>query len=1053
MATVLPFVALYNVATGQYVLSRTGTTEIINFDIVHVMDDVGTLMIEVPFADEYGLAQAMIDASGGQTGIGQVTPCILQLSLDGYAAIANVDNPLPFINWDSSKWLERPARSITASMPTFIEEGPNTFAGYAVAGVDRVTFILVSLDDVFNALPNTVNVYPPINTFGKPTSDIGLILPGKTLPYVKGIYQTSPGRPDWAGKDLLKFVPILDNTAILSDGTSVAKLPITFDLWGDYILKATQTIVNRLAGLYFAYDANTNGIYPGSRGHFVADPSDAALNITRDMPPGVNLNRADRVGQDRGIAIGHVGDKDYPHLTFIQGTGLFSNAVDETINAVISDGFIIDPVAQDQYAQAEFTGGSTDLGLPQQANITGMFMYNPNGIVSTDSTVGDKGSIRDLFGFTEEQKKPGNSVEPFYLLDKKSWAWDNSVPVICMGSGSGNIGGVFYSVDDGQFHRISQQMSVNYMVYEHSNNTIYIANDFGIYYRNLTDHPLGSEIPIVNQQDLFQSDPNNAGLAVNDGLFTKLGSLTRKVIKVMTSIDLDGTLRVFALVNGNGPGGDGLFTWPQFADDSNVDVGHGSDPDIDLAGVDGWSRFIAVDGIQDFTVYQGINMVYFIDPRTNVNNQGAFVSWIKGYNPAGGATQPGMTYGRFHDFGRAELLSFCHDGYSPNIFLTTQGGSLYLYRIQAGTQTVTNANADKTMQDVDGLPVQVNRIIHYGSMRHPVIQVNDYKVALLACTDHGLFFSPNVNGGQWQQCNGQSGLNSVSLTWAAGGWGNIVVDRKIYRMITTDGKDFYQTNNGAMWWTVLTQGNLTLAPFWYGLYRRTINNSPQNAFDGTDTSPIAYPTNAVTCLACSGDSGINFNPGDLIQIAQGDSYDLPGSWQWARRLDEHNDWTYRLINTGSNAPFFGTMFGSVSELQANLAVPSVTASEQLAQVTFRWLSEAAQLFVTIQVESQFTSTEAALRSLRPTQVVWLNYVGNITRMVQGSHELIPIGMAYVEYVNTPFFVLKHEMKYNGANGVFTVTQLATSLQTKTQSPDDLAADMQYALKNIKKFGL
>jgi hypothetical protein len=1081
VANIIPYASLFGVALGANFLNGVtgldsmrsntgsailaGTTEVIDFDIMYGMDGAGRHMVEIAFADVAGLANAMVIASGGVDGTLGIEPCVTGFSLDGG------------LTFDSYKWLERPQRSIVAQTPTLIEDGSNLYVGYAVAGIDRVTFRLTTLDDVFNAYPGQIKIFAPEDSFGNITGDNGLILPtsgtvnGRTysnIPYVKGIYQTVPGRPDWLGKAICQFHPVLDDTPLSQDGAlTVATLPVTFDLWGDYIMKATQTLVQRVAGLYFAYDSTDRlnpdgstrrGIYPGSRGHFVADPSDGPLNIT---------------GRDKGIAIGFVGKSkngiggvggevvEKIHMNFrplnqggkdwdAQGFAEGLSHTDETIEGIISDSFVVDPVIQDQYGQAEFTAGSNNLGLPQQAAITGICCVNRNPLPHDD------GSIFTQYTYPGQPNPPGSDGNPARVIDQTAWNWQNCVPVISMGTQTGNVGGLFYTPGDNIFHRLSQQMSVNYMTYDEELNIIFVANDFGVYYLSLNPteitptgwptipagHPLGTEIP---------SSPGKVGSGLANPKLNRLGSLVRHVVKVITSKGDNGITYVMAHSQGSGNGGDGIFCYPCIPGDQTADVGYGYDLTTGAVS-DTWSRIQALETVVDFTAYKGLQYLYFINSQTDVNNQGAWVTIV--YNAGSTSTDmPPVGKAKIHDFGRASLITFEHDGKSPNIFLTTAAGSARFYRIQAGTKNVFDANADRTLKDLDGLPVQVNHIVHYGVYANDALgisenltpSINGHNVALLACTDHGLFYTSSLTGGQWQPTNGQSGLETTNIVWASGGLGQPILQHKVYRVFASDGQNFYQSNNGGIWWTNVTAASLDLAPFFYGLYQELVPLS-------------TFPHNNITVLSSSQGSTTTFAPGDFETITAGNAYDLPKDFQWARRLDEHNDWTYRLIDTRSNAPFFGIMFSQVNSLQGSLQVPPIVASQQLAIVTMRWLMEATKNFSTITIESQFTQDNAALRTLRPTMQVTVEYSGFIARFVTVSGDLVAQGMHYVNYKKTPFYVISHELKSAQSSGgaagvVFTETKLGSTLVQSTQDPNALAADMQYALKSVKKYGV
>ncbi|MDE3106508.1 MAG: hypothetical protein KGK08_15155, partial [Acidobacteriota bacterium] len=252
MSDVSPYARVVDVRTGTLLAS---TTDILDYEITWKLSAFGKLKVSVPLGDP--VAGALLAVANTPR------PALLEFSLDGGTS------------FDSRKLVEAP-QTVVSSTGAVTEDGDDLGSIYAHVGVDRVTFSNVLLYQVLNGQPGQI-----------PVDGTGVILLGDSLPWVKGLFQTKPGRSDWADQNNLVFVPVVS--------TWLAGLLVSVDVNADNVANALDSTLRTVAGAYLPRD-----LAPvGTRQFYVMDPSDATLNLT---------------GVTRGIAVGYLGTG--AHLTF-----------------------------------------------------------------------------------------------------------------------------------------------------------------------------------------------------------------------------------------------------------------------------------------------------------------------------------------------------------------------------------------------------------------------------------------------------------------------------------------------------------------------------------------------------------------------------------------------------------------------------------------------------------------------------------------------------------------------------------------------------------------
>lgn len=843
----------------------------------------------------------------------------------------------------SRKMVQKVTRTLSADGgPSLTESGDDMFTGYATSGIDHATFANVTFRDALYGAPGTIVAHR-----GPNNEDLGLLVPGSTIPFQKGIFWTAPGDeaeglygpPD----SITTYVPVLPDL--------VGDLIVSCDIWGDYIMNGLTTITQDLGGQFIQDDT----AFPGSRGHWVADSSDGTITNTSSVMWGSNLNMT---GITRGLAVGFVGDPDNPFMTFSSRELAHGDSYNLAAEAVIADGMTTESSTDDIYAECEFTGGSSNHNLADGHNITGIKLINTGRPSPQAPATGDA-------------------------------AWDSNLPIVSIFVDALH-GGVYYLGPDEIFHPMSPAFGVNCLEWYKNTSLLICGTQAGVLTKDMT---------LRNYQQ--------------QGWVT-LPGLTQPIAEIHAcrTSDDDLTPVIWARCTGTGAAVNGLFRYPAFTGDVLVNSGYGA-----------FSRPIQSSTVVTFCAVTGRD-IFYVD---KADLQTVVKKTFNDVDP----TQPPATTLIPVPLTGGNITSITYLPETGYIYIATQSGSCMFYYMDPTVLIMYPAAAPGNLVDSSGAnPVQVNSVVGYNG------SINDVVVAVMAATDHGLYVTNSVLGGIWRRCNGQSGMDDVNLLYCAPGTRQQFIGRDINVVVAATKTEMYLSRTGTIYWKPIISSDLALLPFFGALHAEITHGG--------------WPDNDVGSWGSIVDDYTLPSPGSLITIPTTSQRLLPFGWYWSRRLDEHSDWTGRLVNSGSASPFKAIMFGQLTQLQGNSYVPYLVASEGLAQVHYRWLTEnsLAQTIVTMESDAMFD--DSPLLYLRPTMAVAVNMKGIIARY-DDAHDIYT--STYVDYENEVFFVLSHELQQMGGDILKTTTKCGKLLLEQRSTPDQIAADMMYSIKNIKRFGI
>ena len=384
MATLNGVMRVWDVETDAQLGSLT---PFFVLDFSSVVNQTGPVAYTVPFGISEG-ATYIVQATGNPNTVGAFHAYMLEFSLDGGES------------WDVRTMVLSPVRADVLS-----ETGLSLFQGYTFQGIDRATFHNVTLADALYGAQGTI-VPQVISPF---PGEFGAGIP---LQYVQGILRGIPGLDSWAGRSKLAYIPVID--------PAIADILLDGDVNADLEDTALSAFLNQIAGVALPDDTAPYG----TRGTWVEDSSDAALNLT---------------GITQGIAIGHVGMS--PVGTFRQTvTGSSDAQIIETPGNYVQLQAHLDEVISVYSPQ----GGSTNHGLPESAKISDPICIRTN-------------HGRDATG------------------------WDNSLCVFCADDGAGS-GGVYYWAHDGMAYPVGQPLpGANSLQHLPNAELLYVATLTGVY--------------------------------------------------------------------------------------------------------------------------------------------------------------------------------------------------------------------------------------------------------------------------------------------------------------------------------------------------------------------------------------------------------------------------------------------------------------------------------------------------------------------------------------------------------------------------------------------
>ena len=476
-----------------------------------------------------------------------------------------------------------------------------------------------------------------------------------------------------------------------------------------------------------------------------------------------------------------------------------------------------------------------------------------------------------------------------------------------------------------------------------------------------------------------------------------VGGLTLNCTKLIAPESQTTERIIFTLVSGSGSGADGIYLTPEIGTGS-LQLGH-----------DEWSQIVSSSNIIDFGGDQ------FLQYWADSNNAGIVQGAVPGGSVIGVPTHNG-----------SNVIGF---DYQPGLgvtFIRTAAGAEGLYYIFPRSYAMRDANADRSLVDDTGAPVLINKIVENRAGG----TINGKQVALFACTDNGVYWTADPTGGNWNPCTGQSAIDDTTVNLLAVGNLQLALDRQMTRIYAAGKSSLFQSNTGGIWWRNNLNQLLDLGPFWTALAQQC---------GGTP-----YPDSDLVYIGDTTGAADEELAPTLAIPADNPRY-LPPGWVWQRRLDEHNDFAYRLINFLSTDPHWGIEYAELNELQTNELMGAITAAERLALVHVRWLSDASISQTRATVQSGFWTTEAALRMLRPTDLAPLHVTETFVGMDNVSRQPVTI--------STNMSVLEHTIQrrqdtYDSAD---TTTVLSNVLHKQPLKESEIAQSLTTTLKNHARY--
>ena len=586
-------------------------------------------------------------------------------------------------------------------------------------------------------------------------------------------------------------------------------------------------------------------------------------------------------------------------------------------------------------------------------------------------------------------------------------AWDASLCIV------GTTAGVYYYSGFEYFVPWSQPMVVNGLAYSQATGTIYAATDSGVFYA--TGSPPSPKVKLGKDNRLTVTYPVRT--------WQRLGGVAAPVEDVW----IDGAnvlARVGSTTKRGGVGVDGVYLYPAISGDATGAT----------RGYSGWTR--AVSGGAPIAAGGSAAYVYYADrnkPGTPYRHQpgtaanGVPVAGLgAGQNVTAINSAPGYTY------------------------IITDAGSAGIYALANGSSVAVSLNGDLSLKDPDtSTTAQVRRIVWYGG------SIDGEYVAIFAVTDSGIYRSGSPTGGGWRAPNQKSGLNDLDLSFLAAGRQRTLLGRTMTHLYAGNDRAFLQSSTKGNYWRDIIGAKLSLAPYFAALAQLSgATPWPDGTIGalGTAGSAIAggvgQGTGSILGIIGSGlPPAGNLSPsgpadtggtGTVLAIAADGRHPLPAGWIWARRLDEHNDCSYRLVNLNSTAPMAGIQLHELPNIEANADVGVLTASEQIALIVWRWLAEANILQTKVTINTAFTQSDDPLRDLAPGDKAAVTYN--------------PAGFLYLCAMTAqPFYVVSHDIKQDG--GLWrTTTVLGTTRSLALVDISALAADSADRISKRLRYG-
>jgi hypothetical protein len=969
-----PFLRLIDLSTNTVLAT---TTNILDWTISWELDRVGELSITVPAGDPgdavnssaYAFAQALLRAGSNLTTGAGPLPLLLEISLDGGTA------------YDSRRLARQPQRTLTAARRTISESGGDLAeASLGLAVIERATYNQIPLQQVLNGATGSL----------VSDSGWGIRAGGAAIPYLAGILQTNPALTSWpAGAQArLQFT-----ANVIS---SIQSIETTVNIDSASVLSTLNSIVSRLAG---ATDDQAVG-------HWVADTSDATLNLSATSSPPAGTPAANTV------TVGNVGSTN--KVTF---TASSTDDVDETTTArVHTERTTVQSDDTSIYQACNFIGGKSLVGVPDDAHITGLAIINATQAeMSTNHDAWTDALL--IVGLSWQDDSQG--MIAYYHGDGIYRAISGSPRRACtaLAYDAATAGGRFPGLLMGTPWGIYYSTSLAVSGYAPTQPTTWVKLTSNAGHDQLADPVIGIEV---------EHDPANPEYPV-----------------------------IFAHARGSHETTNAIWRWGKLNGQWQWHHVYSNSKITDFTTSDYQTFWINVEGKDtdhQLAQYHVDNATGASSPVTTFTVPGsATIDKIDRVVQVGNGSQPALD-------SIWVLVSGDQTPYNPST-LSYPSSAYYLINT-SGTwgPSFTNANRDGTLHGPEPEKVACMSYKAFGGGRtiDGTILVN----AWLGTNMGALWTDVSLNdatGLNWRRVS-LGGLDDFALERFQMGESQTILGRNVNRLYTVADNDLLTSNSSGRWWLATKGRERTLV----GVYLSQLTWSINNA-QGSGTGKT-LPHNRIRTWGTTNADGTNMTTSPVgaastthvyvphtavIQTADGTNVPayIPRGLYWERFLDGHGDFSYRLVSQKCHIP--GTQISSLAEFVSNQAVSALSASQGLVLTARRFMLQHGQPVVHITIESHFSQTDAALRKLRPTHKVSL--VGDITITDISSAGAAVSSEVFKFNGSEALWCLSNQMRKGPGKTVITTTVLSNLLMTTPLDPSQIATGLADQIHNVRVF--
>jgi hypothetical protein len=614
--------------------------------------------------------------------------------------------------------------------------------------------------------------------------------------------------------------------------------------------------------------------------------------------------------------------------------------------------------------------------------------------------------------------------------------WRDGVPLIGINVNDAT-GGIFFTILDGLIRPIPgspvapcQSMAVDLgQVSPHRSSALFMGTNHGIYLAEAVDLQSGG------------------------AQWSLLGDLNANVVRVNVEIDPSDTTHrvVYALVKGSGERTDGVYRWTHNTGDSNPLAGTWATVlqntnVIDMIATD-YQQFWAVlskpqNVLGRYAVSSGrgdLEQHYTLPGAGQIEHIQEVVTVAHG---TGGGAVPAQD----------TVWVLCTGAPSPAYYLVNTGDNF-------ASSTFYDANQDNSLKGPNDSPLQVNRVVGLG------ISFDGTVAQAFAGTDQGVYYttaglgnlSPWNGNLAWKSANDQGGLANYNIKGIAAPESQNILGTTTNRIFCTTEDDLLYSNSSGRWWqTIKGRDRTDMGPYLSGLTLAiadangvgTGNTLPYNRVRTWGTTTASGDDMTASPIGAADTTHVHVSAGSLaghqFVPPPADAEPLPQGYYLERYLDQHLDYQYRLVNQA--CPFPGLQMAQLPELQSNASVDAYTASKAVVTVAKRWLPQHASPQTVLTVESSFSTTGAALRTVRPTHLVTVDGTVQIADVSSAGQA---VTTRIWEADGAPMYVLSHTIRKGPGMTAVTTTELGTQLFAKLPSETDIAnalADSVSALK-------